>query len=66
VDYDLPVLLDVTGQAAMTLGLPTVPRTVVFVDGRIVTVFGGVKPEFGQMLRNATPGWLGEGEGGSE
>ncbi len=66
VDYDLPVLLDVTGQAAMTLGLPTVPRTVVFVDGRIVTVFGGVKPEFGQMLRDATPGWLGEGEGGSE
>lgn len=61
VEYDLPVLLDVNGQAAMTLGLPTVPRTVIFVDGRIVSVFGGIKPGFGQALRDATPGWLGEG-----
>ena len=60
IDYDLPVLLDVAGEAANALGLPTVPRTVVLVDGAIVEVFGGLKPEFGQMLRDATPGWLGE------
>ncbi|MFN3168838.1 MAG: TlpA family protein disulfide reductase [Phycisphaeraceae bacterium] len=55
---DLPVLMDTSTEAAMALKLPTVPRTLVVVDGKIVEVFGGVKPTFLEDLKKATPGWL--------
>lgn len=55
---DLTVLLDSTTDAAMALKLPTVPRTLIVVDGKIVDVFGGVKPEFLEDLKKGTPSWL--------
>lgn len=60
IDYDLPVLLDVTGEAAIGLGLPALPRTVVLRDGEVVDVLGGIKPDFAGLLRERTPRWLGE------
>lgn len=60
VEYDLPVLMDTTGEATMGLGLPTIPRTVILIDGAIEEVYGGVKPGFAEFLRENTPRWLGE------
>lgn len=57
-DIDLPVLLDTSTKAAMAMKLPTVPRTLIIVDGRVVEVYGGVKPEFLTQLKKSTPGWL--------
>ncbi|MFI4862093.1 MAG: TlpA family protein disulfide reductase [Phycisphaerales bacterium JB063] len=59
IEYDLPVLMDVTGEAAIELGLPALPRTVVMRDGEIIDVLGGRKPEFLQLLQDRTAGWLG-------
>jgi len=57
-DIDLPFLLDSTTEAAIAMKLPTVPRTLVVVDGRVVDVFGGVKPTYLDDLKEGTPGWL--------
>lgn len=57
-EINLPVLLDSKTEAAMALRLPTVPRTLVLVDGKIVEVYGGVKPTFLDDLKKALPGWL--------
>lgn len=57
-EIDLPVLLDSTTKAAMALKLPTVPRTLVVVDGKIVEVLGGIKPTFLDDLKKGLPGWL--------
>jgi len=37
--------------------LPTVPRTIIAVDGRVVDVMGGVKPNFLADLKEGLPGW---------
>lgn len=55
---DLPVLMDTEMKAAMAFNLPTVPRTLVVVDGRIVEVYGGVKPTFLEDLKKGLPEWL--------
>lgn len=55
---DLPVLLDSRTEAALAMKLPTVPRTLVFVDGKVVEVYGGMKPNFLEDLKKGTPGWL--------
>lgn len=57
-EIDLPVLLDTSTDAAMAMKLPTVPRTLIVVDGRVVEVYGGMKPEFLDQLKKNTPGWL--------
>ena len=55
---DLAVLLDTSTQAAMALKLPTVPRTLIVVDGRVVEVYGGLKPTFLGDLKEGLSGWL--------
>lgn len=60
IEYDLPVLMDVTGEAAIELGLPALPRTVIMRDGQIVDVLGGRKPDFLQTLQDRTAEWMGE------
>ena len=55
---DLPVLLDTEANAAIALGLPTLPRTLIVVDGQIVEVYGGIKPTFLEDLKTGLPGWL--------
>jgi|GEM_PF-2374875 len=57
-EIDLPVLMDPTTNAAMAMKLPTVPRTIIAVDGRVVEVYGGVKPTFLEDLKKNTPDWL--------
>lgn len=57
-EIGLTVLLDPSTEAAMALKLPTVPRTLVVVDGRVVDVFGGVKPTYLEDLKEGTAGWL--------
>ena len=57
-EVDVPILLDSATDAAMALKLPTVPRTLIAVDGNIVEVFGGMKPEFLDDLKKGLPGWL--------
>lgn len=57
-DLDMDVLMDTTTDAAMALRLPTIPRTIVVVDGKIVEVYGGVKPNLLDDLKKAMPGWL--------
>ncbi|MEO0477760.1 MAG: hypothetical protein AAF085_17595, partial [Planctomycetota bacterium] len=54
---DLPVLLDTEMKAAMSLGLPTVPRTIIAVDGRVVDVYGGLKPNFLDVLKKGLSEW---------
>lgn len=53
----VPILLDPTTDAAMAMKLPTVPRTIIAVDGRVVDVFGGVKPKFLKDLKQGFPKW---------
>lgn len=55
---DLPVLLDTSTEAAVAMKLPTVPRTLIVVDGRVVEVYGGVKPTYLDDLKEGFPGWL--------
>ena len=55
---DLPILLDTSTEAAVAMKLPTVPRTLVIVDGRVVDVYGGVKPTYLDDLKEGLPGWL--------
>mgnify|MGYP001826164334 CR=1 FL=1 len=55
---DLPVLMDTSTEAAQALKIPTVPRTLIVVDGRIVDVYGGVKPTYLDDLKAGMPGWL--------
>ncbi len=55
---DLPVLMDTSTEAAMAMKLPTVPRTLIVVDGRVVDVYGGVKPTYLDDLKEGLPGWL--------
>ncbi|XAL99086.1 TlpA disulfide reductase family protein [Phycisphaeraceae bacterium D3-23] len=62
IDYDLPVLMDVTGEAAIGLGLPALPRTVILHNGAIVDVLGGRKADFLQTLQDRTAEWMGEAE----
>ena len=57
-EIDLPVLLDTTTEAAVAMKLPTVPRTLIVVDGRIIDVFGGVKPTYLDDLKEGLPEWL--------
>ena len=57
-EVDVPILLDTTTDAAVALKLPTVPRTLIVVDGKIVEVYGGMKPEFLDDLKKGLPGWL--------
>lgn len=59
-EVDLPVLLDPKTEAAMALRLPTVPRTMIVVDGKIVEVYGGVKAEFLEDLKKGYPQWAKE------
>jgi alkyl hydroperoxide reductase subunit AhpC len=68
---DLPVLMDTSTEAAIALKLPTVPRTLIVVDGRVIDVFGGVKPTYLDDLKKGTSGWLEKikkekGEAGAE
>lgn len=60
---DLPVLLDSQMQAGMAMKLPTLPRTIVAVNGRVVEVYGGIKPSFLEDLKNATPSWSAKAKG---
>lgn len=53
-----PMLLDISTNAAAALKIPTVPRTLIVVDGRIVDVYGGVKPTYLDDLKEGMPGWL--------
>ena len=66
-EVDVPILMDTSTEAVMAMRLPTVPRTMIVVDGRVVDVYGGVKPTYLEDLKEGTPGWLekveGEGEG---
>jgi alkyl hydroperoxide reductase subunit AhpC len=55
---DLPILMDTSTEAAMAMKLPTVPRTMIVVDGRVVDVYGGVKPTYLDDLKEGMPGWL--------
>lgn len=55
---DLPILMDTSTEAAMAMKLPTVPRTLIVVDGRIVDVFGGIKPTYLDDLKEGLPEWL--------
>ena len=55
---EVPILLDTETKAAMAMGLPTVPRTIIAIDGRVVDVYGGVKPNFLDDLKKGLPGWL--------
>jgi hypothetical protein len=55
---DLPILLDTSTEAAMAMKLPTVPRTLIVVDGRVVEVYGGVKPKYLDDLKEGLPEWL--------
>lgn len=55
---ELPVLLDTATNAAIAMKLPTVPRTLIVVDGRVVAVFGGVKPTYLDDLKEGMPSWL--------
>jgi thioredoxin-like negative regulator of GroEL len=55
---DLPVLMDQSTEAVQAMKLPTVPRTLILVDGRIVDVYGGVKPTYLDDLKEGMPGWL--------
>ncbi len=57
-EVDVPILIDTKTDAAMALKLPTVPRTLIVVDGKIVEVYGGMKPEFLDDLKKGLPGWL--------
>jgi len=57
-EIDLSILMDTSTEAAMAMKLPTVPRTLIVVDGRVVDVFGGVKPSYLEDLKEGTPGWL--------
>lgn len=65
-DIDLPVLLDTKTDAAMAMKLPTVPRTIVAVDGRVVEVYGGVKPNFLDDLKKGMAEWLEKVEAADE
>ncbi|MGB0768268.1 MAG: redoxin domain-containing protein, partial [Phycisphaeraceae bacterium] len=62
-EVDLPVLLDPKTEAAMAMKLPTVPRTLIVVNGRVVEVFGGVKPTFLEDLKRGLPGWSAKASG---
>lgn len=57
-EIDLPILMDQTTEAAMAMKLPTVPRTLIVVDGRVVDVFGGIKPTYLDDLKKSLPDWL--------
>lgn len=57
-EIDLPVLLDTSTEAAVAMKLPTVPRTMIVVDGRVVDVYGGVKPTYLDDLKKGMPQWL--------
>lgn len=54
----LPMLMDTSIKAAEAMKLPTVPRTLIVVDGRVVDVYGGVKPTYLDDLKEGMPGWL--------
>lgn len=58
---DLPVLLDPGGQATQALRLPGIPRTMILRDGKIIEVWGNVKPTFAEDLREKVDGWLDAG-----
>lgn len=55
---DVPILMDTSTDAVMAMRLPTVPRTMIVVDGRVVDVYGGVKPTYLEDLKEGTPEWL--------
>lgn len=57
-EIDLPILLDTSTEAAVAMRLPTVPRTLIVVDGRVVEVYGGLKPTYLDDLKQGMPGWL--------
>lgn len=63
---DLPILIDTTTEAAMAMKLPTVPRTLIVVDGRVVEVYGGLKPTYLDDLKEGLPGWLEKVEPGEQ
>lgn len=71
-EVDVPILMDTSTDAVMAMRLPTVPRTLIVVDGRVVDVYGGVKPTYLEDLKAGTPGWVekvdaeGEEEQGEE
>ena len=52
------MLMDTSTEAAIALKLPTVPRTLIVVDGRIVDVYGGIKPTYLDDLKKGMPDWL--------
>ena len=54
---EYPILLDSEMKAAMAMKLPTVPRTIIAVDGRVVDVYGGTKPSFLDDLKKGLPEW---------
>jgi hypothetical protein len=58
IEIDVPILMDSTTEAAMGLKLPTVPRTLVVIDGRIAEVYGGLKPTYLEDLKQGLPDWL--------
>jgi hypothetical protein len=55
---DLPILLDPAGEATQGLRLPGIPRTIILRDGKIIDVWGGNKPTFGEDLRGNVDEWL--------
>jgi len=55
---DVPILLDTSTDVAQKLGLPTLPRTMIVIDGKVVDVKGGTKTGFLEELKKATPDWL--------
>lgn len=57
-EIDLPLLLDTSTKAAIAMKLPTVPRTMIVVDGRVVDIYGGVKPTYLEDLKEGLPKWL--------
>lgn len=59
---DVPILVDPTTAAAMALKLPTVPRTLIVINGRVAEVMGGDKPGFLDDLKKSAPQWLAEVE----
>lgn len=63
---DTPILMDTATEAAMAMKLPTVPRTLIVVDGRVVDVFGGVKPTYLDDLKEGLPKWLEKVEAGED
>lgn len=57
-EIELPILLDPENKGAVAMKLPTIPRTIIAVDGRVVDVFGGVKPNLRDDLKKGLPDWL--------